>query len=102
MIVPDACAPPAHIETSAVVASRRSSSCSAVVSNRVPVDPTGCPSAMAPPLTLIFSSGTACTLAQDITTAANASLTSQRSMSAMVMPVSARSFSVAWTGPSRW
>ena len=58
MIVPDACAPPAHIEIRAVEASRRSSSCSAVVSRRVPVEPTGCPRAIAPPLTLIFSSGT--------------------------------------------
>ena len=37
MIVPLAIAPPAHIVTRADEASRRSSSCSAVVSNRVPV-----------------------------------------------------------------
>ena len=42
-------APPAHMVTSAVDASRRSSSCRAVVSSRDPVLPTGCPSAMAPP-----------------------------------------------------
>jgi hypothetical protein len=41
MIVAVAIAPPAHIETSAVVASRRSSSCRAVVSRRDPVLPTG-------------------------------------------------------------
>ena len=41
MIVPLAIAPPAHIVTSALDASRRSSSCRAVVSSRVPVEPTG-------------------------------------------------------------
>lgn len=41
MIVPVAMAPPAHIVINAVVASRRSSSCNAVVINRVPVLPTG-------------------------------------------------------------
>ena len=40
MIVPVAIAPPAHIEINARCASRRSSSCSAVVIRRVPVDPT--------------------------------------------------------------
>ena len=45
-------APPAHIVISAVDLSERSSSCSAVVIRREPVEPTGCPSAMAPPLTL--------------------------------------------------
>ena len=46
-------APPAHIVISAVLASRRSSSCSAVVISRAPVAPTGWPRAIAPPLTLI-------------------------------------------------
>ena len=40
-IVPVASAPPAHIVTSAVPLPLRSSSCSAVVSNRLPVAPTG-------------------------------------------------------------
>ncbi len=44
-------APPAHIVTSAVDPSARSSSCSAVVISRLPVAPTGCPRAMAPPFT---------------------------------------------------
>ena len=57
MMVPEAWAPPAHIAISAVEASRRSSSCSAVVRSRAPVAPTGWPSAMAPPLTLILSGG---------------------------------------------
>ena len=41
MIVAVAIAPPAHIEISAVLASVRSSSCSAVVISREPVLPTG-------------------------------------------------------------
>ena len=55
--VPVAIAPPAHMEINARVPSVRSSSCSAVVIRRVPVEPTGWPSAIAPPLTLVRSSG---------------------------------------------
>jgi hypothetical protein len=58
MIVPVASAPPAHIEISAVEPPVRSSSCSAVVMSRLPVDPTGWPSAIAPPLTLTLSTST--------------------------------------------
>ena len=47
---------PAHIVIRAVDRSVRSSSCNAVVINRLPVLPTGCPSAIAPPLTLTLSS----------------------------------------------
>ena len=87
---------------SAVLASRRSSSCSAVVISRAPVLPTGWPSAIAPPLTLTRSGSGWCTLSQDSTTEANASLTSNRSMSPMVMPLRSSTRSVAATGPSRW
>src|SRR6266568_1198101 len=72
MMVAVAMAPPAHIEISAVLASRRSSSCSAVVSSRDPVLPTGWPRAIAPPLTFTRSWSGPCTLIQDSTTAANA------------------------------
>ena len=41
MMVAVAIAPPAHMVISAVPAPRRSSSCSAVVSSRAPVLPTG-------------------------------------------------------------
>ena len=85
---------------SAVVLSERSSSCRAVVIRRAPVEPTGCPRAMAPPLTLTLSMSASYTDAQDSTTEANASLISTRSMSAMVMPVFCSSLAVASTGPS--
>ena len=71
MMVAVAIAPPAHMVISAVVASRRSSSCSAVVSSRAPVLPTGWPMAIAPPLTLTRSGSGRCTLSQDSTTDAN-------------------------------
>jgi hypothetical protein len=50
MIVAVDMAPPAHMVISAVAASRRSSSCRAVVSSRAPVAPTRWPRAIAPPL----------------------------------------------------
>ncbi len=55
MMVPVDNAPPAHIVISAVLLSVRSSSCSAVVMSRLPVLPTGWPSAIAPPLTFTLS-----------------------------------------------
>ena len=55
MIVPVASAPPQHIEIRASDSSRRSNSCSAVVIRRLPVAPTGCPRAIAPPLTFTLS-----------------------------------------------
>jgi cholest-4-en-3-one 26-monooxygenase len=57
-------APPAHMVISAVLASRRSSSCKAVVSSRAPVLPTGCPMAIAPPLTLTRSGSGRCISAE--------------------------------------
>ena len=83
MMVPVASAPPAHMVISAVLPSRRSSSCRAVVIRREPVLPTGWPSAIAPPLTLTLSRSGSCTAAQDSATEAKASLTSNRSMSPM-------------------
>src|SRR5215469_319300 len=58
-------APPAHMVIRAVAASRRSSSCRAVVISRAPVLPTGWPRAIAPPLTLSRSGSGRCTLSQD-------------------------------------
>src|SRR5207245_1386507 len=78
---------PQHIVMKASVASRRSSSCSAVTISREPVAPTGWPSAIAPPFgfTLLMSGSK--TFAQDSTTDANASLISIRSNSPTFMPV---------------
>ena len=47
--------PPQHIVTSPISLSERSSSCSSVVISRAPVEPSGWPSAIAPPLTLTRS-----------------------------------------------
>src|SRR5690242_7012744 len=102
MMVAVAMAPPAHMVTRAVPAPRRSSSCSAVVSSRAPVLPTGWPRAIAPPLTFTRSGSAPCIASQDSTIDANASLTSNRSMSPMAMPLRWSTRSVAWTGPSRW
>lgn len=102
MMVPVDRAPPAHIVINAVVWSVRSSSCSAVVISRLPVDPTGWPSAMAPPLTLTLAMSGSCTRAQDNTTEANASLISTRSMSPIFMPAFSSTLAVDCTGPSRW
>jgi hypothetical protein len=102
MIVAVDMAPPAHMVISAVAASRRSSSCRAVVSSRAPVAPTGWPRAIAPPLTLTRSGSGRHTLSQDSTTEANASLTSNGSMSPMAMPLRSSTRRVAAMGPSRW
>ena len=88
--------PPQHMLMRARLPSRRSSSCRAVVMRRLPGGAHRWPSAMAPPLTLSLSMSGSCTWAHDMTTEAKASLTSNRSMSAIDMPV----FSVASTGPS--
>ena len=55
MITAGAMPPPAHMVISATCLSCRSSSSSAVPTSSEPVAPMGWPSAMAPPLTLIFS-----------------------------------------------
>ncbi len=80
-MVPVARAPPQHIEISATDLSARSSSWRAVVIRRLPVAPTGWPSAIAPPLTFTLSMSVPSTWCQERTTDANASFTSKRSMS---------------------
>src|SRR5664279_4493350 len=74
MMVPVARAPPQHMVMRARSASDRSSSWSAVVIRRAPVEPTGWPRAMAPPLTLTLSQSTSCTLPHDMTTEAKNAL----------------------------
>src|SRR3954453_7146028 len=92
--------PPQHIVTKPTCLSERSISCSSVVMRRAPVEPSGGPSAIAPPLTLTrFMSGL-CSRCQAATTGANASLISNRSMSLIVMPLRARILVVAGIGPS--
>ena len=101
-MVPVAIAPPQHMVTSAVVPSVRSSSCSAVVSSRAPVEPTGWPSAMAPPLTFTRSKSGLITEFHESTTDAKASLISMTSMSPMAILERSRTRWVASIGPSRW
>jgi len=73
-----------------------------VVISLLPVLPTGWPSAIAPPFTLTLSMSGLCTLAQDSTTDAKASLISVRSMSPIFMPAFSSTLAVDCTGPSRW
>ena len=70
--------------------SRLSSSLSKVVINLVPVAPSGCPSAMAPPLTFNLARSAPSSFAHATGTEAKASLTSYKSMSSMASPVLAR------------
>ena len=77
----------------------RSSSCSSVVISRAPVEPSGWPSAIAPPLTLTRSMSGSSSRSQAATTEANASLISIRSMSSIVIPLRSRILRVAGIGP---
>ena len=66
---------------------------------RAPLIPIGCPTLMPPPRTLTLSRSNFSSRSQAITWAANASLISIRSMSAIVSPVRSSTFWVAGTGP---
>ena len=66
---------------------------------RAPVMPNGWPSAIAPPLTLSFSSSIPRSRAEGSTCAANASLISTRSTSSIDMPARASACFDASTGP---
>src|SRR4051795_10764763 len=92
--------PPQHIVTNPTDLSERSISWRSVVIRRAPVEPSGCPSAIAPPLTLTRSMSGLCSRCQAATTGANASLISNRSMSLIVIPLRSRIFVVAGIGPS--
>jgi hypothetical protein len=70
-----------------------------VVISLAPVDPSGCPSAMAPPFTLTRSMSGSSSRRQAASTDANASFTSKRSMSPIFIPLRSSSFFVAGIGP---
>src|SRR6185503_13191523 len=91
--------PPMHIVTTALRPPRRRSSCSAVAVSLAPVQPSGWPSAIAPPCTLSLSSGMPSSRWQYTDWLANASLSSNRSISEILSPVLASSFCTAGTGP---
>src|SRR3954466_6480352 len=99
MIVPVPRPPPQHMVTRPVSASVRSISCSSVLSRRAPVEPSGWPRAIAPPLTLTRSMSGESSRDQARTTGANASLTSNRSMSPIAIPLRSSSLRVAGIGP---
>ena len=99
MIVAVPMPPPTQRLISAVFRSRRSSSSRTVPRIIVPVAPNGCPIAMAPPLTLILSCGMSSRCMNNMTTEANASLSSNRSMSSVVMPQRLKTFSADGAGP---
>ena len=71
-----------------------------VAINLVPDAPSGWPSAIAPPLTLSLAGSAPIALSHAIGIAANASLTSNRSMSSSFMPARANAFCVAGIGSS--
>src|SRR4029453_17611341 len=72
--------PPTHMVTSPYFALRRCISCSRVVLSFAPVQPSGCPSAIAPPLTLRRSGSIGSSRRHASTCAANASFSSNRSI----------------------
>src|SRR4051794_12471870 len=92
--------PPQHIVTKPIDLSERSISWSSVVIRRAPVEPSGWPSAIAPPFTFTRSMSGLCSRCQAATTGANASLISNRSMSLIDIPLRSRIFCVAGIGPS--
>src|SRR5687767_1763775 len=72
-----------------------------------PEAPIGCPSAQAPPCTLTFSAGSACSCIAAMVTTANASLISYRSTSLAVQFTFSRTLAIAATGavvnnPGSW
>ena len=78
--------PPIHAVARPRFNPRRRSSRVSDSRMRVPVMPSGCPSAMAPPLTLTLSRSRPSSFSTARYCAANASLTSTRSMSSSVSP----------------
>ena len=69
------------------------------MSRRAPVEPSGCPSAIAPPRGFTRSMSGLCSRAHAATTGANASLISTKSMSSMLIALRSRIFCVAGIGP---
>mmetsp|Transcript_2528 Transcript_2528/g.6729 ORF Transcript_2528/g.6729 Transcript_2528/m.6729 type:complete len:322 (+) Transcript_2528:273-1238(+) len=93
---------PMHIDTTPKRAPRprRRISCSSVAVMRAPVQPSGWPSAMAPPLGLTFASSMPRCFTQYVACDANASLISYTSMSSSVRPACATAAGMATAGPT--
>ena len=93
------CPTPMHIVASPCRAPRRPISCSSVVRIRAPEQPSGWPSAIAPPLRLTRSGSRPSSRMQASDCDANASLSSVRSRSATVSPARASALRLAGIGP---
>src|SRR5699024_5668106 len=98
MMVALAMPPPAHMVCNPDRPPLRSNSCSKVTISFAPEAPNGCPKEMPPPLTLTRSASTPSSRCQATTTGANASLTSNRSMSLAFIPARSRTVRVAGMG----
>src|SRR5438105_305404 len=99
MMVALAIPPPSHIVWRPYRPPVRSSSLSSVVMSLAPEHPSGCPRAMAPPLTFTLAMSGWCSFSQASTTEANASLISTRSMSDSDILARSSTLSVAGIGP---
>src|SRR5713101_5078485 len=97
--VPVAIPPPQHMVISANSPSLLCSSWMAFVMSPVPVAPSGCPIAIAPPLGLTPAMSGRNSRSHASTTEANASLISTTEMSRICNPLSSRSLLVAGIGP---
>ncbi|WVY96981.1 hypothetical protein V8G54_029132 [Vigna mungo] len=75
-------------------------SCNSVATHRAPVAPRGCPIAIAPPLTLIFSGSSPSLFRQYTNWEANASFISKRSISSSSRPAALTATGIAAAGPT--
>src|SRR2546422_7106430 len=91
--------PPTHIVTIPYRAARRCISYSNVAVNLDPVQPSGCPKAMAPPLTFTFDGSRPNSRMTAIDWTAKASLSSIKSMSFRFKPACFSTFGMASMGP---
>src|SRR6476661_588863 len=92
------CPPPPHRAAAPSPPPRRRSSRARCSARRAPEAPTGCPMAMAPPLTLTASGPTPRSRIDWMATAANASFISNRSTSAEERPCRPSAFAIALAG----
>src|ERR1700689_2211257 len=99
MIVAFAWPPPSHMVCRPDLPPVPSSSCSSLVIRIAPVAPSGCPRAIAPPFGFVFFSEAPVSADQASSTGANASLTSNTSISSIFSLPRASACSVAGIGP---
>ena len=91
--------PPTHSVTRPYRSPRRRISCSSVVVRRAPLQPSGWPSAIAPPLTFSRARSIGSSRRHASTCAANASFSSTRSIRSSGIESRASSLRTAGTGP---